>query len=263
MKQKFTSLIALALVSGSALAQTAAPAAPEPESTLTYNIGVVSEYRYRGLAQSAKKPALQGGFDYAHKNGFYVGTWASTINWIKDTSPTEVKGPVEIDVYGGYKTEIAKDVVLDVGGLKYWYQGNNLEKALSVTPTPPTNADTFEFYGALSFGALTAKLSNSTTNLFGAPNSKNSRYFDVSYTVDFGNGLTLVPHIGEQIVKNNDTSYTDYALTLNKDMDGLVLSAALISTNFKSRHGVNATLTGSGDKSLSGTTLVLGLKKNF
>ena len=260
MKQKLTSLIALALVSGSALAQTAAPAAPEPESTLTYNIGVVSEYRYRGLAQSAKKPALQGGFDYAHKNGFYVGTWASTINWIKDTQPSTVKGPVEIDVYGGYKTEIAPEVTLDVGGLKYWYQGNNLEKA---TPAGSlTNADTFELYGALSFGALTAKLSNSTTNLFGAPNSKNSRYFDVSYTIDLGDGITVVPHIGNQIVKNNATSYTDNALTVNKDMDGLVLSAAVIGTNFKSRHGA-FTLPGSGTKELSGTTLVLGLKKNF
>jgi uncharacterized protein (TIGR02001 family) len=260
MKQNLSSLIALALVSGSALAQTTATAAPEPESTLTFNAGVVSEYRYRGIAQSAKKPALQGGFDYAHKSGFYVGAWGSTINWIKDTQPTTVKGPVEIDVYGGYKTEIAPEVTLDVGGLKYWYQGNTLEKA---TPAGSfTNADTFEIYGALSFGALTAKLSNSTTNLFGAPNSKNSRYLDVSYTIDLGNGMTLVPHIGDQLVKNNATSYTDYALTLNKDIDGLVLSAALIGTNYKSRHGAY-TLTGSGNKELSGSTLVLGLKKNF
>ena len=262
MKQNLSTLIALALVSGSALAQTATPAAPEPASSLTFNAGVVSDYRYRGISQTAKKPALQGGVDYADKSGFYIGAWASTISWIKDTAPTQVKGPVEIDVYGGYKTEIAKDVTLDVGGLKYWYQGNTLDKAVPEKGTPPTNANTFELYGALSFGALTAKLSNSTTNLFGAPNSKNSRYFDLSYTIDLGNGMTLVPHIGDQLVKNNATSYTDYALTLNKDIDGLVLSAALIGTNYKSRHGAYV-LDGSGSKELSGTTLVLGLKKNF
>ena len=88
------------------------------------------------------------------------------------------------------------------------------------------------------------------------------RYFDVSYTVDLGDGITVVPHIGNQIVKNNATSYTDYALTLNKDVDGLVLSASVIGTNFKSRHGA-LTLPGSGTKELSGSTLVLGLKKNF
>ena len=43
-----------------ALAQTKAP---EPDYTLSYNVGVVSDYRYRGISQSARKPALQGGID--------------------------------------------------------------------------------------------------------------------------------------------------------------------------------------------------------
>src|SRR4051812_16159717 len=70
-----------------AQAQTAAPApAPEPASSLSYNIGLVTEYRYRGISQSARQPALQGGIDYADKSGWYIGTWASTIKWIKDSS---------------------------------------------------------------------------------------------------------------------------------------------------------------------------------
>ena len=255
-QQKRIALLALALVSGSAFAQTAAP---EPESTLSFNAGVVSEYRYRGLAQSAKKPALQGGVDYAHKSGFYVGAWGSTINWIKDTAPATAKGPIEIDLYGGYKGALSETVSYDIGGLQYWYSGNTLGNV-----TGYANANTFELYGALSIGALTAKLSNSLTNTFGNSNSKGSHYFDLSYTLDLGNGLTLVPHVGEQIIKNNNgLNYTDYALTLNKDIDGLVLSAAVIGTTFKSRNGADSVLTGSGDKSLSGTTLVLGLKKNY
>src|SRR4051812_44508232 len=75
-------LAALAL-SGAAFAQTKAP---EPDYTLSYNIGAVTEYRYRGISQSAREPALQGGIDFAHKSGWYVGTWASTIKWIKDSS---------------------------------------------------------------------------------------------------------------------------------------------------------------------------------
>jgi uncharacterized protein (TIGR02001 family) len=261
MKQKLTSLIALALVSGSALAQTAAPAAPEPESTLTFNAGVVSEYRYRGLAQSAKKPALQGGVDYADKSGFYLGAWGSTISWIKDTptAPVTAKGPIEIDIYGGYKGALSETVSYDIGGLQYWYTGNTLGNVSGFA-----NANTFELYGALSVGAFTAKFSNSLTNTFGNRNSKNSHYIDLSYTLDLGDGLTLVPHVGEQIIKNNTgLNYTDYALTLNKDINGLVLSAAVIGTTFKSRNGADAVLAGSGDKSLSGSTLVLGLKKNF
>jgi len=72
-------VLAALAVSGAAFAQTKAP---EPDYTLSYNIGVVTDYRYRGISQSRKRPALQGGIDYANKNGFYVGTWASTITWI-------------------------------------------------------------------------------------------------------------------------------------------------------------------------------------
>ncbi|MBV8033617.1 TorF family putative porin, partial [Roseateles sp.] len=50
--------------------------APDP---LSFNVGVVSEYRYRGISQTRLKPALQGGIDYADPSGFYIGSWASTI----------------------------------------------------------------------------------------------------------------------------------------------------------------------------------------
>jgi len=246
------------LVSLLATACAATVQAAEPVSTLSFNLGAVSGYRYRGIAQSAKQPALQGGFDYADKSGAYIGSWASSINWIKDSDAKgSAKGPVEIDIYGGYKGALNDDVAFDIGGLQYWYSGNSLANVPGLV-----NANTFEVYGALSLGAFTVKLSNSTGNLFGAPNSKNSRYLDLSYTLDLGNGLTIVPHVGDQYVANNPASYIDYAIAINKDMDGTVWSATLLGTNFKSRHG-DYVLPGSGKKELSGSALVLGLKKNF
>ncbi|MBV8034499.1 MAG: hypothetical protein JOY88_05450, partial [Pelomonas sp.] len=50
-----------------------------PVDPLSFNVGVVSEYRYRGISQTRLKPALQGGIDYADPSGFYIGSWASTI----------------------------------------------------------------------------------------------------------------------------------------------------------------------------------------
>ena len=248
-------LLASLVMTGLVNVAKAADPAPEPESTLSFNLGVVSEYRYRGISQSAKKPAVQGGFDYADKSGAYIGAWASSITWIKDSDPKgSAKGPVEIDVYGGYKGALSDDIAFDVGGLQYWYATNNL-----ATVPGLVNANTFEIYGALSFGALTAKLSNSTGNLFGAPNSKNSRYLDLSYTFDLGDGLTVVPHLGDQYVANNPASYSDYSIAINKDMDGTVLSATVLGTNFKTRHG-DYVLPGSGTNELSGAALVLGLK---
>src|SRR3954471_21176159 len=98
MKLKVTVLLSSLVLSGTVLAQAKAP---EPDYTLSYNIGAVTEYRYRGISQSGKKPALQAGADYANKNGFYLGTWGSTITWIKDSSipgGPQAKGPVEVDL---------------------------------------------------------------------------------------------------------------------------------------------------------------------
>jgi uncharacterized protein (TIGR02001 family) len=240
--------ITLALLSLSAIA-AALPAYAEeaaaPADPLSFNVGVFTDYRYRGISQTRLKPALQGGIDYADPSGFYIGTWASTIKWIKDGGGDS---QVEIDLYGGYKTEVAKGLTLDVGVLQYFYPSNKLSPS----------ANTFEIYGAVSFGPVTAKYSVSTGNVFGFPNSKRSGYLDVSGNFDLGDGMTLTPHIGHQQVKGNSfVSYTDYSLTLAKDFSGLVLSGAIVGTDAKKDAYV-----GKG-KDLSKTSLVVGLKKTF
>lgn len=253
MKLKSKLLLALLATSSAAFAQTA-PAAPE--STLGYNVGVVSEYRYRSIGQSKGTPALQGGVDYANANGFYLGAWGSTIKWIKEAGVAnsyDAKGPVEIDLYGGYKGEAA-GLAYDVGYLRYQYQGNTLEKA-----TKFSNANTDEIYGALTAGPVTAKYSYSTSDLFGNINSKGSTYLDLSATFDLGDGYSLVPHAGRQVIKNNpDGNYTDVSLTLNKDLgDGLVANATAISTNAnKSFYTYNNYYQGKN-------IVVVGLKYSF
>jgi uncharacterized protein (TIGR02001 family) len=237
----FLPLLALA-AAVPALADDAAPADP-----LSFNLGAVSEYRYRGISQSRLKPALQGGIDYAAANGFYIGTWASTIKWIKDAGGD---AGVEVDLYGGYKTEVAQGLTLDVGLLRYEYPSNKLHPS----------ANTLELYGALTYGPVTAKYSRSTTNLFGFADSKNSGYLEVIASFDLGDGLSLAPHVGHQTVHHNPAaSYTDYSLTLAKDFSGLVLSGALVGTDAdKTTYASPATA-----KFLGKTTFVVGLKKTF
>jgi len=251
-----TMIVAALAFSSAAFAQTKAP---EPDYTLSYNIGATTDYRYRGISQTAKGPALQGGIDFAHKSGFYVGTWASTIKWIKDSSVApgpSLKGPLELDLYGGYKGSINDTLGFDVGGLYYWYVDNNYKNLTTA------NANTFEVYGALTAGAFTGKLSVSTTDLFGTANSDGSTYLDLSYAFDLGSGYTLTPHIGSQRIKGFG-SYIDYSLTAAKDFDGLVVSAAVIGTNWKDHFGFPYTLPGSGGKDLGKAGLVLAIKKNF
>ncbi len=231
MKLKSKIVLALLATSSAAFAQTA-PAAPE----VTYNVGVVSQYRYRGIAQTHGDAALQGGVDYANANGFYAGAWGSTIKWIKDaslgTNGKEAKGPVELDLYAGYKFEAA-GVAYDVGYLRYQYAGNTYKDA---APLANVNANTDEIYGSATYVVFTAKYSHAISNLFGWGDSRGSHYVDLSATFDLGNGYTLVPHAGRQVIEgaNHGYSYNDYALTLNKDLgSGLSTSLAAISTSGK------------------------------
>ena len=230
---------------GNALAQ-AAPAAPE--STMSFNVGGVNEYRYRGISQSRFDTALSGGADYADKSGVYVGVWGSSIKWIKDAGG---KANTEVDYYGGYKFTVG-DVGYDIGFLRYDYSGNAL------TPSANTN----ELYGAATMGPVTLKYSQSTGNLFGFANSKGSSYVDLTATFDLGDGYSLVPHIGYQAVKgagNSIYSYTDTALTLGKDLgNGLAASAAIIGTNAKTGSYVSP-----AGKQLGKSGLVVGLKYSF
>jgi len=231
------------ILSAVALASTAFAQTSYADAGVTGNIGAITEYRYRGLGQTRGKPALQGGLDYDAGNGFYLGAWASSISWIKDYGDVYAaggtKGPMELDLYGGYKFE-TNGVTYDVGMLRYQYTGNTLENTNGGGVWK--NANTTEIYGAFTAGVFTAKYSYAITNLFGQYNftenkgTKGSGYLDLSATFDLGNSWSLVPHVGRQNVAGLDASahatYSDYALTLNKDLGGgLSASVAAIGTN--------------------------------
>ena len=64
---------ATSLMMGNAMAADEPAAAPDP-GPITANVTLASQYRYRGISQSNSLPAIQGGFDYAHESGFYIGS---------------------------------------------------------------------------------------------------------------------------------------------------------------------------------------------
>ena len=255
-----------------ALALTALPTLVRAEDapSTSFNVGVVTDYRYRGISQSRLKPALQGGADYSNPNGLYLGTWLSTISWVKDAgklvTPNVDSGstPAEWDLYGGYKGEITKEVTYDVGGLYYLYVNNKTRNVPASGGAPAgANANTFELYGALTFGPVTAKYSHSLTDTFGYGKSKNSGYLDLSALFDLGSSFSLAPHIGHQEIKGSvGYSYTDYSLTLGKDMGGgISLSAALIGTD--ANKTLYVTPAANGSKFTGKNALVLGAKFSF
>jgi uncharacterized protein (TIGR02001 family) len=254
MFKKTTLALAISALAGGVLAQSAPAPAPAPEpSPITANVTVVNDYRYRGISQSNFKPAIQGGFDYAHESGLYIGNWNSSISWIGDQYPvgglgnnsTNVSAPVEMDFYAGFKKElIGPGFASDIGVLQYYYPTKGFNSNFLLNP------NSTEVYAAqnFTFGPVTGfvKLSYAVTTLFGIPNSAGSMYPDLTMNYDTGFwGLTANGHIGYQYIAGqpnavsglsaqtqNNISYTDWKLGMTKDFGGgLSAQVSYISTN--------------------------------
>jgi uncharacterized protein (TIGR02001 family) len=217
----------------------------KPDNDVSFNLGVTTDYRYRGISQSDLEPALQGGADYVNNpTGFYAGTWLSTIHWIEDEGGGD---DVEWDLYAGKRGNFTEDLSYDVGVLSYVYPSNAL--------TPSTN--TTELYGQLGYGPVYAKYSYSLTNLFGFADSKGSGYLDLGGNFDVGSGMTINVHAGHQTVSNNSAfSYTDWKLGVTKDFGVVTGALAVVGTNTNNYVGPEG-------KNLGRTSLVLAVTKTF
>ena len=249
--------LSLAAMTLPALAQQKAA---EPDYTVSGNFGLFSDYRFRGISQTDLGSALQGGFDFAHKSGFYLGTWASSIS-----EYTSFYGDgMEIDFYGGYKFALG-DLGIDIGNLYYYYPG-----AVGAPDKPNTN----EVYVGFSYGPVSLKTSYATTKYFGLAETKGTLYYDLSASIPLADGLTLSAHAGYLDLKNKVTSTggdassgTDYKLAISKALGAYTLSAAYIGNSgdwkkFNSQVDVDGG-TGTDLKDLGKSAVVLSLSATF
>ena len=105
---------ALALMSSVPAFAQEAPTSP---ITVTGSVGLVSDYRFRGVSQSDKAMAVQGGFTATHESGVYAGTWASNLaGW-----GTFGGAGIELDLFAGYAIPLNESTTLDVGLTWYMY----------------------------------------------------------------------------------------------------------------------------------------------
>jgi uncharacterized protein (TIGR02001 family) len=248
MKKLVLAAAILAAFSASfAHSEDAKPEEKKPDNEISYNAALSSDYRFRGISQSRLDPALSGGADYTNNpTGFYLGTWLSTIKWTKELGGD---GHLEVDVYGGKRGEITKDISYDVGVLTYYYPSNHLQP----------NANTTEIYGQIGYGVAYAKYSSTLTNAFGASDSKNSGYLDLGANIEVPMGVTVNLHAGHQTVKgHSDGNYTDYKIGATKDFGFATGAVAVIGTDANNNgfYIVNG-------KHLGKTTAVVSISKTF
>jgi uncharacterized protein (TIGR02001 family) len=252
-----------------AAAQTPAPA-PAP-SPITGNISLVSDYRFRGITQTFEEPAIQGGVDYAHASGIYLGNWNSNVS----SGAGFPGGNLEMDFYGGWKKAFG-DFGLDVGFIYYYYPGTDSGAGIPFSPannrpggaTHSGKVDNKEFYIGGTWKFLSLKYFHSLDDYFSVPDTKNTTYIDLSANYDFGGGWGLVGHYGHLDFKNmNDASYSDWKLGVTKDLSGWVFGAAYVDTDAKGDCGSGQFYcfgNGTGKTKDAGkSTVVLSVSKTF
>jgi uncharacterized protein (TIGR02001 family) len=254
MKKTLLATLLAAAFAAPAMAQTPAPVEAAPAAadasphTLTGNVGLFSSYRFRGIDQTYGKPALQGGFDYSHSSGVYLGNWNSNVN----SGAGYPEGNLEMDFYGGYKHAFG-DFGIDVGGLYYYYPGSKASplsgsNAKNTSATSSGTVDNFELYIAGSWKFISLKYSYALTDYFSLPDSKGASYLDLSANYDLGDGWGINGHVGHLFSSDykyanpttggsDSIAYTDWKLGVTKDFSGWVVGASYIDTNAKGSCG--------------------------
>lgn len=246
-----------------ALAACAAPpvfaeaAPPAPDYTLAANVGLFSDYRFRGLSMTNKKPAVQGGIDFAHRSGWYLGNWNSNVD-----SGLFNGANVEMDFYGGWKISV-QGFGLDLGAIYYYYPGSG--------DNPGTGKiDNTELYLGGSWGPIALKFNYAVSDFFGVADSKGSYYVLLGGGHDFGNGFGVNAAVGYQGGLKNGACYTqmngrvscsvtDYKLGGTYTIDGWVLGLAYVTTNRDISLGTAA----GANRNISNGTAVASVSKSF
>ncbi len=241
-------------IAGSLMASSAAMA------EFSMNVGATSNYIWRGMTQTSNGPAISGGVDYAHDSGFYIGTWASNIDW------TGVPG-YEIDGYLGYGMEFAKDWSFDVGYVYYAYP----------VASDETEADFGELYGSVAWTGLTlfgAVQTNSKydfitdgTGYYDAGKDVNDKayYVSLDYLLEYGTGWSsdfLIGYYAGDMIKeiNNGKSYTHWYVDVTKSTDYGDVTLALSKANWDDSvaNGFSA-----GEKDLNDPLVSVSWSKGF
>lgn len=197
---------------------------------LSGNAGVMSQYLFRGLAQS-DGASVYGGLDYAHDSGFYVGTWAATVNFggtpnLGDAGSTGA----EVDVYAGFSGGDA--ITYDIGAIYYWYsEEDELDQ-----PDPSYN--TIELYGSLGFGPVSLSGYFAPDTYFGADDSAYGVYasgsFPLTDILAFDAAVGLNGGKGNEAFTPDGDSYIEYNLGVSAGLEnGFGFGFSFVATDIE------------------------------
>ena len=208
------------------------------------NVGFFNQYSFRGIDQSGEEAAVQGGFDWAHDSGFYIGTWASNVDFNDNDSVTE------FDFYGGYTKEIQNGINLDLSMIGYTYPGAYAS----------SNYDYYEYSFGLgkSIGPISFSTAINYSPEFFAK-SGDATYWQGGLDYEFQE-IKISGHVGKQWIDLETTygapDYVDYSIGASYAWQGFDLSVAYVDTDVDA--GWNST-----DQSGKEGRTIFGVSKSF
>ena len=185
------------------------PAICQEEGSVSANLAVTTDYVFRGYTQTGEDVAVQGGIDWADSSGWYVGTWASNIDFGAGDDAS-----VEVDVYGGYAWE-ANDVSYDLGLIYYAYPGADSDSGY----------DFLEAYASLGYDLEAVSLSAAlhfTPDNFGG--TGNGWYVTGGLSRGLSESLSIDANVGfSQVTADFGEDYLDWNLGVNYSFSQLSL----------------------------------------
>ena len=188
--------------------------AAAPAYTISANVGLFSQYIFRGISYTQENPAVQGGFDLAHESGAYLGVWGTNVS---DLALSNATG--EIDVYGGFAKTI-DDWTFDVGFLQFIFPGGKYDPS-------GESLNTLELNAAVTWKFIQLKYSYAVTDYFGfskkafGADSDGSDYIELNANYEFMPSWVVNAHVGHQKVKNyDDYDFTDWKVGVTKNFEG-------------------------------------------
>lgn len=185
--------------------------ADESPHEFSANVSIVSDYLYRGITQTLENPAIQGGFDYSHADtGFYLGTWASNVDYGADAN-------IEIDYYGGIAGTFGNGISWDVGGLYYQYAGSDDEPEEDFVEAYISLGYTF---AEVSYEPSVAVGVNYSPDFYGEDGDGVYVYGSLDLSLPYDVGLSF--YVGHQDVEGDQTTgpagfdYVHYSVGLSR-----------------------------------------------
>ena len=209
---------------------------------VTGTAALTSDYLFRGISQSANKPAVQAGFTATHDSGFYFTAWGSSINGPVTTLKSESSG-LELDTLLGYSGS-KDDVTYDVGIMRYNYPGADKGVRTSYN----------EAYASISYKG--AKLGTAYSNDYFAESGKFNYYY-ADYVKALNDTFGVVAHVGYNKFEKTTflfgagDSYIDYKAGMTAAVSGLNLELAYIGSDKTAEKAYGASTAPSGGKAFN------------